>query len=92
KEKVAWPNSKAKIYRKYKNESYTTKLHLPIEAIVILTVKEVFGRNFEKYLRWEKWWENSPKTQRAKDYKRAWEIVEKEGAENIIKDIIRTRL
>lgn len=88
-EKVKFPRSNAKIYKKYKNESYQTKLHFPVYAIEILTIKKVFGKNAEKYLRIAKWWEISQKSLRAKNYKKSWEIVEKEGPENVIKSIIR---
>ena len=78
-------------YKNYSKESYMTKLHIPVHALVILVIKKVFGKNAEKYLKWERWWEWSPDPSgiKGKDFKRSWEIVEKEGPENILKQIIK---
>lgn len=87
--RVKWPWSKnSRIYNKYRRESYNTKLHIPIEAIMKLTFENVFGENAEKYLKWERWWERT-KVKRSKPYKRAWEIMLKEGPENVLNDIIK---
>ncbi len=91
KNKVRWPESKDGIYRKYKNETYITKLHLPVHAIVILVIKKIYGRNSEKYLSKERWWEIWPRDKRIRgeDYFRSWKIVEKEGPKKILKSVIK---
>jgi len=90
KNKVRWPESNTGIYRKYKKESYNTRLHFPVHALLILTFERIFGKNAEKYLKQEQWWKRWPKNPMAKDYKRSWEIVKKEGPENILKQTIKT--
>jgi hypothetical protein len=57
--------------------------------MVILTIKKIFVKKAEKYFYWERWWEIWKNTPMGKDYKRSWEIVQKEGAKNIIRDVIK---
>jgi hypothetical protein len=93
--KVVWSKElkpwakKSMIYKKYKNEDYVTKLHLPVHALVILTCKRIFGKNAEKYLKHERFWERK-KSPGAKAYKRSWEIVNEEGPKNILIDLIKS--
>lgn len=87
KDKAIWPLDNKGIFKKYEKEPFLTRNHLVIEALVQLTVKKVFSRP-ESYLKWERWWERKPKNPRAKWYKKAWEIVQKEGAENVLSEII----
>jgi hypothetical protein len=89
KNKVRWPESNYGIYKKYKKESYNTKLHFSTHALVILTMRKVFGKDADEYLYWEQWWKQWPKDPFAKYYKRSWEIVQKEGPENVLKQIIK---
>lgn len=88
-EKVKWPESNTGIYKKYKNENYNTKLHFSIHALVVLVINKVFGKNGGKYLQWETWWKREPEHPMAKEYKHSWEIVQKEGPENVIKETIK---
>ena len=66
------------IYKKYKDESVSTKNHIPVHAIHNHIYLKFFGKK-----RLEK---DINHCQRFPDYKRSWEIVEKEGYENIIKE------
>jgi hypothetical protein len=68
------------IWRKYKNENPRTLWHIPVHAILKLTLSKLFGtkataRHIAKY--------------KLADYKRAWQIVEIEGAEKLIKGAFR---
>jgi hypothetical protein len=74
-----------KIYRKYEKESFNTKIHLPVHAIVKLTLEKTFGREAKKYIKYETWFYGKHSV----DYIRSWEIVEKEGPENILKEVIK---
>ena len=87
--KIKWPESNTGIYKKYKKESYNTKLHLLVHSIVILTMKKVFVKGAENYLTWERFWEHWPRDPMRKDYIRSWKIVDKEGPRNIIKELIK---
>ena len=89
KNKVKWPESNIGIYRTYQRENYNTKLHFSVHAIVTLVINKVFGRNSEKYLRWERWWRREPNHPMANEYKRSWEIVREEGPEKVIKELIK---
>ena len=77
------------IFKKYVREKKTVKIHIPAEALVQLTMKRAFKRNWKRYIFWETHWWQTKKSKRAKLYRRAWEIMEKEGAENIIKDVVK---
>lgn len=74
KSKKAWDC----IYRKYKKETEKTKNHIIIHAIHKHLYLKLFN---EKRLKRDIQWASS-----YKDYKRAWQIVEKEGYQNIIKE------
>ena len=66
------------ITKKYKNEKFNTRIHIPVHAIH----KYIFLKFFtEKRLKTEiDFCKYSP------EYKRSWEIVNSEGYENIIKE------
>ncbi len=71
------------IFDKYKKESRTTKIHIPLHAI-----HEAIFRKFYPKKRLE----NEIRLMGShKDYQRSWEIVQKEGYQNIIKEF-RKRL
>ena len=67
------------INKKYRKEGWNVAIHVPIHAIH----QEIFLKFFDKKRldREKKICENYP------DYKRAWEIVEKEGSKEIIKEL-----
>ena len=72
---------KFKDYRKYGKLNFNVKIHILVHAIE----KEVLLRLFiekrtKKYI---KWYDKFP------DYKKAWDIVEREGSKNIIKEWIK---
>jgi hypothetical protein len=73
--------NREKLMRKYTKESQKTKTHIRIHAIHQVVLKNLFG---EKRLSLEK-----KKFIHYKDYVRAWEIVEKDGSENIINELTR---
>ncbi len=63
--------------KKYKKESILTKCHILLHAVHWKILTEIFN---EKRLK-----ENIQRHKKFKDYKRAWEIVEKESYSEIIK-------
>ncbi len=74
-----------KLIEKYPNEVHNVILHIPIEAIVKLTLQKVFERNAKKYYKYEyKRW-----TKRSEMYIRAWKIMEKEGPENVLRQVMK---
>ena len=66
------------IYKKYSKESKSTKIHIPIHAIHSHIYLKFFN---EKRLK-----EDIEFMQDHLDYKRSWDIVQKEGYQNIIKE------
>ena len=68
------------LMKKYKTESQTTRVHIVVHAIHALLLKKLFG---EKRLKKEK------KTVRDPQYIRSWEIAERNGYENIVKELTR---
>ena len=66
------------IHSKYKNESFLTRAHIPLDAIHWRIYKKVFD---EKRLN-----RNIGRSILYPDYKKAWEIVKKDGYENIIRE------
>jgi len=73
KAKKAWDH----LYKEYKNESFTTVVHVPVHALHKHVLLKFFG---EKRLK-----DEVESLIMFPDYKRAWDIVEKEGYLNIIK-------
>ena len=66
------------IYRKYKNENEKTKIHILIQAVH----NHIYLRFYnEKRLKRDIQWASSKR-----DYKRAWQIVQKEGYQKIIEE------
>ena len=65
------------IFSKYKNESHLTRVHIPLGAIHWYIYKKLFN---EKRLE-----RDMTRVSFHSDYKKAWEIVEKDGYEKIIK-------
>lgn len=63
-------------YKRYKAEEFNTIIHIPVHAIHYHIFMKFFG---EKRLKRE-----MDSMNRFPDYKRAWDIVLEEGAENII--------
>ena len=62
---------------KYKKESRSTKSHIFLHSVLKALYLKLFGKKrLKKIINFDK---------NFKDYKRAWEIVEEEGHENIIK-------
>jgi len=72
----AWPHIK----RKYRNKPFITKIHIPLHAIHMHIYMKLFDK---KRL-------NADITacRKAKEYKISWEIVQKEGYQNIIDDFV----
>jgi len=68
------------IFRKYKEEAYTTKVHIPLHAFHTYIYFKFFKEeNMRRDI-------NICKKLKLKKYVRSWKIVEKEGYENIIKE------
>ncbi len=65
--------------KKYSEESQKTKIHIPIHA----AHKHIYLTLFNK----ERLERHIKKMEKMIDYKRAWDIVEKEGYKKIIKEI-----
>lgn len=68
-------------HKKYKNESVNTIIHIPLHAIYYKTYLKCFDEERAK--------RDMEIMSKFKDYKRAWEIVQKEGYENIIKEFVK---
>lgn len=71
--KKAWNH----IDGKYKGESFTTRVHIPLHAMHTHVLLKFFG---EKRLEREVKWSKHP------DYRKSWKIVDKEGYKNIIRE------
>jgi len=74
KSKKAWDH----LYKEYKNESFMTVVHVPVHALHKHILMKFFG---EKRLKNE-----IESLMMFPDYKKSWDIVEKEGYANIIKE------
>jgi len=69
-------------YKKYGKLSVVTRIHILTHAILKLVMLELYGKKqTEEHIRT---YDDSP------DYVKAWEIVEKEGAKEIIKKCIKS--
>jgi len=86
---VLQTSNKKGIFKKYANEDEVVKIHIPAEALAFLTIKKVFKKNYKKYVYWETHWWKKSKSPTAKLYRRSWEIMQKEGPRNIIKDVVK---
>jgi hypothetical protein len=71
------------IERKYKNESFKTRIHIPLHAIHTHIYLKFFG---EERLR-----RDVEAISFLPDYKRSWEIVQKEGYKKIIQEFVRNK-
>jgi len=69
-------------YSKYGKLSLTARIHILVHAILKETLLVIFGEKRTKKA--IEYYDDLPK-----DYKKAWEIVEKEGAKQVIKAHIR---
>ena len=75
KAKKAWEY----FHKKYKKESHITRIHIPLYAIHSHVYKKLFNEErMERDMYWIKFFP---------DYKKAWEIVKKDGYENILKEL-----
>lgn len=64
----------------HRKESHTTIIHIPVQALVIETLRTVFGKAAEGYVQHERWWEYSKANPDMKDsYARSWSIVIDKG-------------
>lgn len=69
------------IFRKYRKEMLNTKIHIPVHAIHNHIYLKFFNENRMK--RDIKLVHNFP------DYRRSWQIVQKEGYQNIIEEFVK---
>lgn len=78
------------MHARYQGEDHTTVIHIPVHALVIETLRAVFGKDSEGYIRYEKWWEYSKANPDMKDsYARSWSIVTREGASSTLKRLAK---
>lgn len=68
------------IYTKYKSESQVTKIHIPLHALH----KHILLNFFDK-----KRFSNEMKSVKSPDYIRSWEIVERDGYEQILQEFTK---
>lgn len=70
-----------KSYRKYGKLNERTRIHVLVHAILKKVLLELYGeKQTKKFIKkYDKW----------PDYKKAWEIVEQEGSEKIIRENIK---
>jgi hypothetical protein len=74
KAKEAWEY----FHKKYKKESFITRIHIPLYAIHSHVYKKLFNEErMERDMHWIKFFP---------DYKKAWEIVKKEGYKKVLKE------
>jgi hypothetical protein len=88
---LVWENEKKineKRMRKYSHEDSFTRDHLLVHAICIQTLQKVFGKNAEKYLKYERFWEWD-NWEFSRFYRRSWEIVQKKGAKNLLQELVK---
>jgi hypothetical protein len=69
------------IQRKYKNESYKTRGHIPVHA--------VHAHIYMKFFDAERLERDFKAANKIPDYRRSWEIVKKEGYEKIIEEFVK---
>jgi hypothetical protein len=69
------------IGRKYKKESFRTRIHIPLHAIHTHIYLKFFGKERLK--------RNVEIMSSLPDYKRSWEIVQKEGYKKIIQEFVK---
>ena len=74
KEKVNWS---AKIHKLFKNENRKTAIHIAVHAILEAVYTDILKKPDDII-------KDIKESQKRSDYKRAWEIVKKEGYKNII--------
>jgi hypothetical protein len=76
----------------YKAEDHTTIIHVPVQALLVVALQAVFGKDAEGYIRHERWWEHSKANPDMKgSYARSWNIVIKEGAASAVKRLAESR-
>lgn len=69
----------------HKPESQTTIIHIPVQAMVIESLGAVFGKDAERYIKHERWWEYSKANSDMKiSYKKSWDIVAKESGAAVL--------
>ncbi len=77
----------------YKTEDHTTIIHIPVQALLVETLRAVFGSGAERYIRHERWWEYSKANPHMKEsYVRSWKIITKEGAALVVKRLSKSRI
>lgn len=86
KDRIKWKE----FYKKYGDKKDETKNHILLYAILFLLYPKLFGKKAQKLLKFEKWWERYDLPLK-KYYLEAWKIVEKEGPEKIIKELINRK-
>ena len=77
-----YPRSKGMMMKKYAGETNITKIHLLVFAILLPVLERVFDKETVST------YNSKYKKHKEVDYLRALDIVETEGKENIIKDMI----
>lgn len=77
KSKTAW----SYIDRKYREESHTTKIHIPLYAL--------HSHIYQKFYDERRLNRNIDFIKHLPDYKRSWDIVKKEGYQNIIQEFTK---
>jgi len=72
-------------FSKYKKESRTTNIHVPLHAIHTRILLNLYGKNrLKEEIEWA-----GNFIKKYPDYKRSWEIVNKDGHQNIIKEFVK---
>ena len=67
--------------RKYKKESFTTKIHIPLHALHSHIYYKFFN---EKRLK-----RDVKEMSQLPDYKKSWQIIQEEGYQNIINEVVK---
>jgi len=69
------------IYKKYSNESFTTQIHIPLHAF--------HSHIYLKFFDEERLKQDIKRVKKLKDYRKSWEIVEREGYGKIINEFVK---
>ena len=73
-------------------ETESTIVHVPVHGLMVETFRAAFGKDSERYLKQERWWESSKANPGMKDsYARSWNLVTREGAASVVKRLYESR-
>lgn len=73
--------SREYIFKTYRNESFTTRIHIALNALHTHIYLKFYGKKrLKRDYEWIKW---------LPDYKKSWDIVKKEGYQSILQEYVK---